>query len=67
MSITDFVQQLNNIKSNKVLLENLTVKEIKQKIEVPKYREESKPKKRKKGKGSKSVRVVAWYSDDSDG
>lgn len=65
MSITDFIEQLNNIKSNKVLLENLTVKEIKEKIEVPKYREESKPK-RKKGKGSKSVRVVAWYSDDSD-
>lgn len=69
MSINDFVLRLNTIK-NKDNIQTLTLKEIREKIETintPSIIETERcPKKKKRKKGSKSVRVVTWYSDDSD-
>ena len=69
MSIANFIVKLNTIKSE-TNIENLSLEQIKQKLETNiqvEISEERKPKKKKKrGKGSKSIRVVTWYSDESD-
>jgi hypothetical protein len=71
MSINNFVLRLNSLK-NKDNIQTLTLKEIREKIEIIdtssilETERSPKKKKRKKGKGNKSIRVVTWYSDESD-
>ena len=71
MSINNFVLRLNTLK-NKDNIQTLTLKEIREKIEIIdtssilETERIPKKKKRKKGKANKSIRVVTWYSDESD-